>query len=128
MVIHTIGFQENASILSDSAIRALFVISRSTVQIRPPAPRNLTSCRLLLKELLRKASTMPGNSTSFYVYKRSNQIYYIGYYDRGKLRWKSTGVKTKSEAHKALTRFRELLLGQTVAVTLEQFIDQFLCY
>lgn len=71
---------------------------------------------------------MSGNSPSFYVYKRPNQIYYIGYYDHGKLRWKSTGVRTKPEAHQALTRFRDLLLCQPVAVTLEQFIDQFLSY
>ncbi len=47
MVIHEIGFQENSTILLDPAIRAYFVISRSTVQIRPQLAEslNLTQIR-----------------------------------------------------------------------------------
>ena len=32
----------------------------------------------------------------FSLYKRSDQIYYVGYYLNGRRRWKSTGVSTKS--------------------------------
>jgi len=34
------------------------------------------------------------NSSRFYLYKRSNHIYYIGYHQNDRLRWKSTGATT----------------------------------
>ena len=72
-----------------------------------------------------------GESTSythFSLYKRSNGIYYIGYYSEGRRRWKSTGVTTKQEALKQLTQFKELLTEQPHSVRFEQFKNDFLAY
>ena len=71
---------------------------------------------------------MPANSPRFSLYKRCNQIYYIGYYHNGRRYWKSTGVTTRPEALKALTQFRELLTERSRFVTLQQFISDFLAF
>jgi len=71
---------------------------------------------------------MPYNSPSFYLYKRPNQIYYIGYYDQGRLRWKSTGHRTKPEALGALTQFKELLQGVEKSITPREFVEQFVAH
>jgi hypothetical protein len=52
---------------------------------------------------------MAYNSPRLYLYKRTSQIYYIGYYDNGRLRWKSTCHKTRPEALRTLSQFKEPL-------------------
>ena len=71
---------------------------------------------------------MSVTSHRFCLYKRRNQIFYIGYYLNGKRHWKSTGVSTKSEALKVLTEFRLIFSQQTPAIALSQFVRQFLGY
>jgi integrase len=65
-------------------------------------------------------------SQKYYLYKRKNGIYYIGYRVDGRRKWKSTGEENKSEALKALTHFEELLKGKTVCAALSKFIATFL--
>jgi len=64
----------------------------------------------------------------FSLSKRSNQIYYIGYYVSGRRRWKSTGATLKPDALKALTQFKELMQTRARSVSLQQFIADFLAY
>ena len=71
---------------------------------------------------------MPDNLARFSLYKRRNQIYSIGYYRHGRRHWKSTGVTTRPEALKAMTRFQELLNERLRCVMLEQFIRDFLAF
>jgi len=46
-------------------------------------------------------------SPRFYLFKRSNGVYYILIDRDGDRRWRSTGAKLKSEALKALREFEE---------------------
>jgi len=71
---------------------------------------------------------MSVNSNRFSLYKRSNQIYSIGYYQDGRRKWKSTGATVKTDALKALTQFKELLQERTRSVSLQQFVSEFLVY
>jgi len=72
---------------------------------------------------------MSFNSPSFYLYKRPSKIYYIGYYLHGRLRWKSTGARTKPEAQKALTQFREMMeQGRQEIISLREFVERFMAY
>jgi len=64
----------------------------------------------------------------FYLYKRSNGFYYIGYFDNGRLRWKSTNRRLKSEALKVLSGFRELFMSKPEPMTLSKFSDDYLRY
>src|SRR6267143_2178919 len=66
------------------------------------------------------------NSSRFYLYKRTNGIYYIGYFDATHLRWKSTRESLKSKALKALTNFKDLLEAHPEVVTLSKFVGEFL--
>ena len=61
------------------------------------------------------------------LFKRSG-TYYLLYYLGDKRRWKSTGVRTRPEALKRLTEFRELLHKRAHRVTLSKFIQDFLLY
>lgn len=63
---------------------------------------------------------------SFSLFKRSNGVYYITYYENGRQRWKSTGATTKPDALKALTEFKELLRQRSRSVSLEEFTKEFL--
>ncbi len=45
--------------------------------------------------------------SKLFLFRRNNGIYYIGYFQDGRKRWKSTGCKRKTDALKALTRFKE---------------------
>ena len=45
------------------------------------------------------------NQPRLYLTKRSNGYYYVGYYDSGRLRWKTTSEKTKPEAIQFLKSF-----------------------
>jgi hypothetical protein len=64
-------------------------------------------------------------STKFYLYKRSNGIYYIGYFEGARKRWKTTGVSTKAEALKVLHDFEEHLQKKPPVISFEQFISLF---
>jgi integrase len=66
--------------------------------------------------------------TKFYLYKRKNGIYYVGYFHEGRLRWKSTRTAVKSQALKALTNIQSLLAPKLVATPLSQFVNDFLGY
>ena len=66
--------------------------------------------------------------TRFYLYKRSNGFFYIGYSEGGRLRWRSTRTQRKPEALQALSEFRELFRARTEEVTLRRFTKQFLQY
>ena len=41
---------------------------------------------------------MAVNSHRFSLYKRTNGVYYVGYYENQHRKWKSTGATTKPEA------------------------------
>ncbi|MFH0992290.1 MAG: site-specific integrase [bacterium] len=71
---------------------------------------------------------MSAQLNHFSLYKRSNQIYYIGYYQEGVRKWKSTGASVQPDALKALTEFKLLLQKRTSSITLEKFFDEFLAY
>ena len=67
-------------------------------------------------------------SSKLYLYKRSNGYYYIGYFEQGRKRWKSTGSAQKQDALKALTNFKQLLTRKPTTRTLSQFTAEFLSY
>jgi len=67
-------------------------------------------------------------SSKFYLTKRSNGIYYIGYFDDVRLRWKSTKCSTKSEALKALRSFEKLFRQSVPQKSLQQYAGEFLSY
>ncbi len=67
-------------------------------------------------------------SSRFSLYKRTNGIYYIGYYSEGRRRWKSTFATTKPEALKALTAFKELFQERRRSVSVERFAAEFLAF
>ncbi len=64
----------------------------------------------------------------FSLYKRPNQIYYIGFYRDGRRHWKSTGATTKSGALKALAHFQELIREKARPIPLRVFAADFLAY
>jgi integrase len=68
---------------------------------------------------------MAVNSHRFSLYKRSG-IYYIGYYQNGHRRWKSTGARHKPDALKALTRFQALLQERIRSKSFTDFCIDFL--
>ena len=64
-------------------------------------------------------------STRFYLYKRSNGYWYIGYFDNGRKRWKSTFATLKSDALRALVEFRDSPKSSPSKIPLSEFIMQF---
>lgn len=60
-----------------------------------------------------------------YLYKRPNGFWYIGYYENGRRRWKSTSTTAKSAALKILTEFGRSTHSKTAHVCLSEFITQF---
>jgi integrase len=62
------------------------------------------------------------------LFKHSNGVYYVLYYQDGRRKWKSTGCTTKPEALKALTEFRELLQKRSPSLALKQYLSEFLAY
>jgi site-specific recombinase XerD len=58
------------------------------------------------------------------LFKR-NDVWYIIYSDSGRMRWKSTGKKMKSDALTVLTKFKEYLTEKTTSILLSAFIEQF---
>jgi len=71
---------------------------------------------------------MSVSSPRFSLYKRSNRIYYIGYYQNGRRRWKSTGGTTRSEALKALSDFKGLIEPAHRTINYPQFQTEFMTY
>lgn len=63
-----------------------------------------------------------------YLYKRNNGIYYVGFFDQGRLRWKSTRTSVKSDALNALTYVQTLLSPKQITTPLSQFVKDFLQY
>lgn len=49
------------------------------------------------------------SSLKFYLTKRSNGFYYIGYFEDESLHWKSTRTRRKSEALKILRESKTML-------------------
>ncbi|MBI5020560.1 MAG: site-specific integrase [Ignavibacteriales bacterium] len=70
---------------------------------------------------------MPSHE-KFYLYKRKNQIYYIGYFIEGKLFWRSTEETQKSKALKVLSEFKELLKQKNKPKLLSEFISEFISF
>jgi hypothetical protein len=66
--------------------------------------------------------------TKFYLFRRSNGVYDVGYIDEGRKRWKSTGSRTKADALKAVTHIRDLFSTKPATKTLSNFIQDFLIY
>jgi integrase len=67
-------------------------------------------------------------ASRYSLYRRSNRIYYIGYYTGGRRRWKSTGTTTKSEALEVLREFGNVLQETPRDVPTGDFIEKFLAY
>lgn len=68
------------------------------------------------------------NATKFYLWKRG-ECYYIGFKGTtGKISWKSTGCRFKSEALKELTKFKQGFSSQPKEKSLSQFSQEFLTY
>ena len=63
--------------------------------------------------------------THISLFKRAKDIWYIKYEEDGRLRWKSTGAKLKSEALRSLTEFRETIKPRAVNILISQFVEQF---
>jgi integrase len=61
----------------------------------------------------------------FYLFRRRNKVYYIGYWQDGRKRWKSTRCRTKPDALKSLTRFKDLFTEDPVPTLLSAFIQDF---
>jgi hypothetical protein len=71
---------------------------------------------------------MSVSSDRYSLYKLSKEIYYIGYYDDGKRKWKSTGTTIKTEALKALTHVKDLIGETNKPKMLSEFITAFMEY
>ncbi|MGB2867084.1 MAG: phage integrase SAM-like domain-containing protein, partial [Bacteroidota bacterium] len=71
---------------------------------------------------------MSVNPQHLSLYKRSNGVYYIGYYQEGRRKWKTTGYTAKPEALKALTSFKELIQDRLRSVSFEEFALRFLSF
>lgn len=63
-----------------------------------------------------------------YLYKRSNGVYYIGYFGDGRKRWKSTGATERPHALSVLTNLKRLLQASPPLMSFSQFSQDFLAY
>jgi site-specific recombinase XerD len=68
------------------------------------------------------------STPKFYLYKRKNGIYYVGYFHGDRLRWKSTRTTVKSEALRAISNLQALLHPKPVSTSLSQFVKDFLVH
>jgi len=66
--------------------------------------------------------------SKLYLTKRSNGIFYVGYFTDGRRRWKSTGYKFKQDALKALKDFEELFKAKIPVKSFQMFTDEFLLF
>ncbi len=53
---------------------------------------------------------------------------YVGYFENGRQRWKSTGATLKADALKAVSHFEEFLKDEPQEVTLAKFKTDFLIF
>ena len=67
-------------------------------------------------------------STKYYLRKRSNGVYYIGYINAGRKRWKSTRCTSKKDALGFLNTFQSSNVTTSTVILLTQFISEFLDY
>jgi len=65
------------------------------------------------------------SSSRFYLYRRSNGIWYIGYIHEGRKVWKSSGTKLKAEALNALKDFEYQSIEKIPKLSFTQFVEQF---
>jgi hypothetical protein len=63
-----------------------------------------------------------------YLYKRSNGIYFLGYLDNGRKRWKSTKATQRTDILRVLANYKDLLHHKPAPKLLSEFIDKFLPY
>jgi integrase len=61
----------------------------------------------------------------FYLYKRPNGYWYIGYWQDGRRLWKSADTKMKPEALKVLRGFEDRLKQDVTKITFREFTEQF---
>jgi site-specific recombinase XerD len=64
--------------------------------------------------------------SKFYLFRRANGFYYVGYHADGRKRWKSTGCTTKHEALRIIRNLPDLFREKPPAVTLSEFTSDFL--
>jgi hypothetical protein len=64
--------------------------------------------------------------SKFYLFRRANGFYYVGYTADGRKPWKSTGCTTKHDALRTIRNLPELFREKPPAVTLSQFTSDFL--
>src|ERR1051326_2551974 len=62
----------------------------------------------------------------FYLYKRPNGYWYIGYRQDSRRLWKSADTKNKNEALKVLRNFEEHMKKDVPRVTFDDFVKRFL--
>ena len=63
-----------------------------------------------------------------YLFQRNNGIYYIGYLQDGRRRWRSTRSKRRRDALKVLTQLREVLRDRPNDPHLSAFISEYIPY
>jgi integrase len=68
------------------------------------------------------------NTSKFYLGKRDNGIYQIGYFVDSRLKWKSTGARTKPEALSVLKNFEKSFTKSIPSKSLSGFITEFLSF
>jgi integrase len=64
-------------------------------------------------------------STRFYLYKRSNGIWYAGYVEDGRRRWKSTGKNLRTEAHVVLRELEKHFKPKVPTLLFTPFVSEF---
>ena len=62
-------------------------------------------------------------STKYYLFKRSNGFYYLGFTDGNRRRWKSTKCNKKSDALAFLKSFKSESLVVRKPIRLSEFLD-----
>jgi integrase len=64
-------------------------------------------------------------NTNFYLTKRSNGIYYVGWYQDGKRRWKTTSCKTKIKAFQFLKSFDHKEQDSNQTLCMSQLFEKY---
>ncbi|MGB5872712.1 MAG: hypothetical protein WBH56_03230, partial [Bacteroidota bacterium] len=64
-------------------------------------------------------------STKYYLFKRSNGYYYIGWTEGNRRRWKSTRCNKKSDALSFLRAFKAESLVKRKPIRLSEFTELF---
>jgi site-specific recombinase XerD len=66
------------------------------------------------------------SNPKFYLTKRENGYFYIGWYDNGRRRWKSTKCTAKSDAFQYLRQYKVDFQETEVILTLSALMDKFI--